>query len=204
MLKGPKAAKQRGRPPNATRKAKAPPSSSNAPATSSQPKKRGRPSLGEQIARKRAEAAQSQSKPASSAGPSKSRPTHPSSEQSASANRKRKVDTAGLPDREDELALNNDYVGLKARTRHIPKDVIQTKWSAALAPVQQQVRELFKAAKRAVISNRRNDQQRREAEQVLAYVVMKLEQQLPRMPFPPNTKEFHFDLEKLIGRNVSH
>lgn len=94
------------------------------------------------------------------------------------------------------------YQYLKPRTRHIPQDVITTKWSALPNPAQQQVRELFTAAKRPVILGCRNEKRRREAEVALGAVVGKLEKQLPRMPFPPKTREYHFDLEKLMERNV--
>jgi len=86
--------------------------------------------------------------------------------------------------------------------RRVPQDVITTKWSALPHPAQEQVRELFAAAKRPVILSCRSEKRRKEAEVVLGTVVRKLEKQLPRMPFPLKTKEYHFDLEKLMERNV--
>lgn len=37
---------------------------------------------------------------------------------------------------------------------------------------------------------------------VLEHIVQRLEKRLPQMPFPPKSKEEHFNLDKLVERNV--
>lgn len=91
---------------------------------------------------------------------------------------------------------------LKPRTRHISTSVINDKWTALPQGAQHNVRELFKAAKRPVILSRRDEAHRREAEMVLDHIVQRLEKRLPQMPFPPKSKEDHFNLDKLVERNV--
>lgn len=93
------------------------------------------------------------------------------------------------------------YQHLRAHTRHIPQDTITTKWINLPPPAQQAVRTLFKATKRPVLANMREGQRRTEAELTLNAVIQKLEKRLPRMPFPPKTKDAHFDLEKVLERN---
>lgn len=90
---------------------------------------------------------------------------------------------------------------LKPRTKRISQNVITSKWAPLPITAQNQVCELFKTAKRPVILSRRDERQRKEAETVLENMARRLEKQLPRMPFPPKSKDTHFDLDKLVERN---
>lgn len=114
--------------------------------------------------------------------------------------RKRKADDGDKPS--DSRACRR-FQYLKPRTRHISQDLIQTRWGPLPAPAQQQVRELLKAAKRPVFLSRHEERRRREAEVVLDHMVKRLEKQLPRMPFPPRSKEVDLNLDALVERNVS-
>ncbi|KAF2460213.1 CENP-Q, a CENPA-CAD centromere complex subunit-domain-containing protein [Lineolata rhizophorae] len=102
---------------------------------------------------------------------------------------------------EDDDRPKKRFNYLKPRVRKIPQHVITSKWAPLGASTQQQTRDLIRAAKRPVTIGIRDDRRRIEAEVTLGSVIRKLERQLPRMPFPPNTRDFHFDLEALIDRN---
>ncbi|KAF2096419.1 hypothetical protein NA57DRAFT_78025 [Rhizodiscina lignyota] len=112
--------------------------------------------------------------------------------------RKRKSD--GAPN-EASSRPHKRFQYLKPRTRRISQNLITSKWTPLPAPAQQQVRELFKAAKRPVILARHDERRKREAEVVLDHMVTRLEKQLPRMPFPPKSKEGDFDLDGLVEKN---
>ncbi|KAF2762129.1 Sec6-domain-containing protein [Pseudovirgaria hyperparasitica] len=97
--------------------------------------------------------------------------------------------------------LRREFPHLKPRTRYIPQSVVKSKWTHLSVSAQDQVKEIFKAAKWPVVASRKDEKHRREAEAILGQLVQRLETRLPNMPFPPKTKELHFDLEKLMERN---
>lgn len=193
--------RKRGRPSN-TSLDLPPPSKANI--SDNQPKrKRGRPSLEDQSIRHRR---QDKEEPIAASSNSQNEQLRTQTRSKAapetSGRKKRRAQEAELHEPIEEQAPKK-FQHLKPRTRNIPQDVVASKWVPPSQLVQQQVRELFKAAKRPVILSRRDDRRRLEAETILGAVVRKLEDQLPKMPFPPKTKDVHFDLEKLIERNVS-
>lgn len=75
---------------------------------------------------------------------------------------------------------------LRARTRHISKNTITTKWTRLPPAAQSQIKELFRETKRAtVLQSSRGDEKRRvEAEMALSAVVRKLESAVGSMVFP--------------------
>ncbi|KAJ9649390.1 hypothetical protein H2199_000165 [Coniosporium tulheliwenetii] len=176
-------------------------------------KKRGRPS-------KTAPAAPAPSSSRASVATSKPRPkkkrknaqadsdpeiTDGGNSDATTSNRKKR-NADSMDDEDDERSSARPqkrpkYQYLRAHTRHIPQDTITTKWINLPLPAQQAVRTLFKATKRPVLASIREGQRRTEAELTLNAVIQKLERQLPRMPFPPKTKEAHLDLEKVLERN---
>jgi kinetochore protein Fta7 len=68
--------------------------------------------------------------------------------------------------------------------------------------MQRQISNLFKIASRPVITARPDERKRLQAEKVIQDMILKLEKRLPKMPFPPNTNETDFDLERVVERNV--
>ena len=198
--------RKRGRPSNASLDLSPP--SSKANISDNQPKrKRGRPSLEDQSIRRRRQnkeepiVASSNSRNEQPGIQTRSKPGRPAAPET-SGRKKRKAQEAELHEPIEERTPKK-FQHLKPRTRNIPQDVVASKWVPPSQLVQQQVRELFKSAKRPVILSRRDDRRRLEAETILGAVVRKLEDRLPKMPFPPKTKDVHFDLEKLIEQNVS-
>jgi kinetochore protein Fta7 len=102
----------------------------------------------------------------------------------------------------EEIEASPRFQKLKPRTREISHAIVKSKWTSLPAPAQQQVRELVKSAMRPVILMQRSERRRAEVESALSLLVKKLDRRVPRMPFPPKTKDNHFDLEKLLERNV--
>ncbi|OCL12131.1 hypothetical protein AOQ84DRAFT_360907 [Glonium stellatum] len=195
--------RKRGRPSNASLGLQPPPTKANT-SNKQLKRKRGRPSLEDQAIRRRHDeeepiATSSKSQNERSRTQKRSKQSGPAAPES-SKRKKRRAQEAELEESIEE-PVPKKFQHLKARTRNIPQNVVASKWAPPSQLVQQQVRELFKAAKRPVILSRRDDRRRLEAETILGAVVRKLEDRLPKMPFPPKTKEVHFDLEKLIERN---
>ncbi|KAF1989011.1 hypothetical protein K402DRAFT_372468 [Aulographum hederae CBS 113979] len=122
-----------------------------------------------------------------------------SGRQSKTSGKKRKA--SEVEDADTTEHAPKRFQHLKARTRRVPQSVIASKWTALPHVAQQQVQELFHAAKRPVALGRPDERRREEAEKVLNTVVRKLEKQLSRMPFPAKTKDAVFSLEKLLERN---
>jgi kinetochore protein Fta7 len=91
---------------------------------------------------------------------------------------------------------------LKPHVRRIPRQTVSTKWDVLSQAAQEQARELFKAIERPVLMSYRNDRRREEAQSILGSVLRKLTTKIPRMPFPSQTKDIHFNYEMLLDANV--
>ena len=114
------------------------------------------------------------------------------------------------------------FAALKPRFRYINQDVIKTKWEVLPEHVQRRVQEILVAGERPVIARLPEETKRIEAQAALGAITKtlgisipsswlealllttfgRLVKRLPRMPFPPKTKEEHFNYEALISKNV--
>ncbi|OQD75391.1 hypothetical protein PENDEC_c007G04163 [Penicillium decumbens] len=112
--------------------------------------------------------------------------------------RKRPGDKENL---EDES--NKRYAYLKPSVRRIPEKTIKAKWSTLPEPVQDKVRDLFHSLERPVIVRQQNEKKRIEAQSAVQAVVRNLGRRLPRMPFPPITKDSNFDYESALNEHQS-
>lgn len=95
------------------------------------------------------------------------------------------------------------YPALESQIKHVPPDVVSSKWVNLSNTSQEQVRRLLRAVQRPVVARYRDDSKRAEAQLAIHSFIETLERKLPRFPFPPNTKDAHFDYEKLLDSNVS-
>jgi len=122
------------------------------------------------------------------------------------AGKKRKVtEVDGAPDRQAALQpepKQKTFSYLKKHTRRVPQDVVKRRWKALPVPAQRQVRELFSTAKRSVMHGAKDERRAREIETALGAVLRRLEKQLPRMPFPPKSREGDFSLDGIVDRTV--
>ena len=63
---------------------------------------------------------------------------------------------------------------------------------------------LFQAVERPVMMRYHDPRRREEAQVALTPVLRTLRRKLPRMAFPPNTKEAHFNYESMLDSNVGY
>ncbi|PGH23464.1 hypothetical protein AJ80_02418 [Polytolypa hystricis UAMH7299] len=106
-------------------------------------------------------------------------------------------------DKDREEGQRKRFAILKPRVRHIPEHTIKTQWTTLPESVQDKVNELFQAIERPVITRHRDERKRIEAQSAVAAVRKNLGKRLPRMPFPPSTKDVDFDFEAALGENRS-
>ncbi|KAJ5281254.1 CENP-A-nucleosome distal centromere subunit CENP-Q [Penicillium angulare] len=96
---------------------------------------------------------------------------------------------------------NKRYAYLKPQVRRVPEKTIKAKWTTLPEPVQEKVREMFHALERPVIMRQPNEKKRIEAQSAVQAVVRNLSKRLPRMPFPPITKDSNFDYESALDEH---
>lgn len=99
-------------------------------------------------------------------------------------------------------ASNKQYAYLKPSVRHVPERTIKSKWSTLPEPVQDKVRDMFRALERPVIVRNQNERKRIEAQAAVQAVVKNLSKRLPRMPFPPAMKGSSFEFEAALDEHV--
>ncbi|KAI9792397.1 MAG: hypothetical protein M1816_002281 [Peltula sp. TS41687] len=92
---------------------------------------------------------------------------------------------------------------LEQEIKLVPPEVVNSKWVNLSVPAQEQVRGLFTAVERTLVMRDRDEDKRAEAQLALNSLLQDLERKLPRFPFPPDTKDAHFDYEKLLESNRS-
>ena len=92
---------------------------------------------------------------------------------------------------------------LEPRVRKISQATITTKWSPLSQTAQEHARDTLKAAKRSVVMSRWDERRRAEADLAIGAAIKNVEKKMPRMSFPPRTKDMFFNLDKLSGSSVS-
>ncbi|KAJ5319837.1 hypothetical protein PENANT_c026G07996 [Penicillium antarcticum] len=102
---------------------------------------------------------------------------------------------------EDEDRDSKRYAYLKPHIRRVPEKTIKSKWATLPEPVQERVRDMFHSLERPVIMRGQNERKRIEAQGTVQAVVRNLGKRLPRMPFPPVTKESNFDYESALNEH---
>lgn len=120
------------------------------------------------------------------------------------------------------------FASLEPRIRHVSQHTVKTKWVTLPEPMQDKVLELFRSVERPVIMRHRDEKKRIEAQTAVGTVIRKyvasrgrmqvqrggnllitlasgansLGRRLPRMPFPPVTKDANFDYESALDEQV--
>ncbi|KAL2872742.1 uncharacterized protein BJX67DRAFT_340252 [Aspergillus lucknowensis] len=90
------------------------------------------------------------------------------------------------------------YAYLKPQVRHISERTVKSKWSTLPQPAQDKIRDMFRALERPVIVRQQNERKRSETQAAVQAVVKNLGKRLPRMPFPPMTKDSVFEYEAAL------
>ncbi|OJK00859.1 hypothetical protein ASPACDRAFT_42360 [Aspergillus aculeatus ATCC 16872] len=103
----------------------------------------------------------------------------------------------------DNNARNKRFAYLKPQVRQVSERTIKSKWSTLPEPVQDKVRDMFRALERPVIMRQQNESKRIEAQAAVQAVVKNLGKRLPRMPFPPVAKDSVFEYEAALKEHSS-
>ncbi|EED15498.1 conserved hypothetical protein [Talaromyces stipitatus ATCC 10500] len=121
----------------------------------------------------------------------------------ATTKRKRTTNPEDTDDHDTTTSLRESkrFAWLKPQVKNVSKHTIKSKWSSLPEPAQGKVRELFRSLERPVIVRQRDERKRIEAQVALGGVVKTLERRLPRMPFPPLTKDAVFDHESVLNEH---
>ncbi|KAL5340750.1 CENP-Q, a CENPA-CAD centromere complex subunit-domain-containing protein [Aspergillus crustosus] len=106
--------------------------------------------------------------------------------------------TSGAPDQDKNSRRKKPYAYLKPQVRHISERTIKSKWTTLPVPAQEKIRDMFQALERPVIVRQQNERKRYEAQAAVQAVVKNLGKRLPRMPFPPLTKDSVFEYESAL------
>lgn len=94
------------------------------------------------------------------------------------------------------------FPSLEPQIKRVAPDVVNSKWMNLSPPAQDQVRELFRTVARPLLMRYRDDERRAEAEEAMGDFLQTVDRKLPRFPFPPGTRDAHFDYQKLLDSNV--
>ncbi|KAI9891978.1 MAG: hypothetical protein M1814_002173 [Vezdaea aestivalis] len=119
----------------------------------------------------------------------------------ANKRRRRTMDVDPLHGGADDARTGN--LALEPRIRRISKHVVDARWAPLLEAAQKQVKDLFASVERPVVMRIPEGKRRQEAQTALGSVLKRLNARVPRMPFPPTTKDTHFDFEKLLDLNLT-
>ncbi|KAB8235428.1 hypothetical protein ETB97_001294 [Aspergillus alliaceus] len=95
------------------------------------------------------------------------------------------------------------FAYLKPQVRRVSERTIKSKWSTLPGPMQEKVRDMFRALERPVIVRQQNERKRVDAQAAVQAVVKNLGKRLPRMPFPPITKDSVFEYEAALKEHRS-
>ncbi|KAL3439370.1 CENP-Q, a CENPA-CAD centromere complex subunit-domain-containing protein [Aspergillus tetrazonus] len=101
-------------------------------------------------------------------------------------------------DQDNDSRRKRSYAYLKPQVRHISERTIKSKWSTLPEPTQDKIRDMLQALERPVIVRQQNERKRYEAQAAVQAVVKNLGKRLPRMPFPPMTKDSVFEYEAAL------
>ncbi|KAK1139519.1 hypothetical protein N8T08_000725 [Aspergillus melleus] len=103
----------------------------------------------------------------------------------------------------DDGARNKRYAYMKPQVRQVPEKTIKSKWSTLPEPAQDKVWDMFRSLERPVIVRHQNERKRIEAQAAVQVVVKNLGKRLPRMPFPPISKDSVFEYEAALKEHSS-
>ena len=114
--------------------------------------------------------------------------------------RQRKAD-----DKADEIAVEprnwqKQYVQLETRTKRIPQDVIEA-WPHLPQQVLEQIDTVVKDAKKDIANTQRDERKVMAAHNSLNPLVKRLLRHLAASKIPPQSRDYHFNIDKLTERN---
>lgn len=205
----PRPKKKRGRPSLNNQ----PPADAEAePESQSQPKKRGRPaSLGEDATsakekrkKHRDQPSQEQEDQVQEERRGRGKPRHSNKSPPAARKHRRSSGTPTRSSSPDSDGSPPRYRHLTTRTRRVPLNVVESKWTPLEGPAIASVTTLLQSASRPVLLRLNNAQKHTQAQAALNAVANRLRSKISRgLPFPPATtsarREEEFEFERTIS-----
>ncbi|OTA58030.1 hypothetical protein K449DRAFT_415978 [Hypoxylon sp. EC38] len=202
--------KKRGRP---SLNNQAPADGEAEPESQTQPKKRGRPaSLGEngtsstkeKRKKPRDQPSQRQEDSIQEERRGRGKPHHSNEPPPASRKHRRSSGTQTRSSSPDSDGSPPRYRHLTTRTRRVPLNVVESKWTPLEAPAINSVTTLLQSASRPVLLRLTNAQKHTQAQAALNAVANRLRSKISRgLPFPPATtsarREEEFEFERTIS-----
>lgn len=91
---------------------------------------------------------------------------------------------------------------LETRTKRVPQDVIDT-WPHLSQQVLEQISNVIKDAKKDIANTQRDERKVMVAHNSLNPLVRRLFRHLATSKIPPQTRDYHFNIDKLTERNGS-
>ncbi|KAI1106489.1 CENP-Q, a CENPA-CAD centromere complex subunit-domain-containing protein [Jackrogersella minutella] len=208
---GPRPKKKRGRPSLN----KQPPAEAEAnPASQDRPKKRGRPPLsgGNASASTKEKGKKPRTQPPQDREDSAQEEEHPGGGRPRQSNNQSRPEqrrhrrSSETQDRSSDSGASppSRYRHLTTRTRRVPRNVVESKWTALEAPAINSITTLLQSASRPVLLRLSNAQRHAHAAAALTAVSNRLRSKISRgLPFPPATtsarREEEFEFERAIS-----
>lgn len=90
---------------------------------------------------------------------------------------------------------------MKPIVKHISQSTIRSRWTSLDEDAQAKVASIFRSIELPVLARYASEQKKIEAQHTIGSVTATLTKRIPKMPFPPRTKELHFDYEALVKSN---
>ncbi|KAI1411264.1 CENP-Q, a CENPA-CAD centromere complex subunit-domain-containing protein [Hypoxylon sp. FL1857] len=178
----------------------------------SQPKKRGRPSLEEngtssakeKRKKSREQPSQEHEEPAQDERRGRGKPRHSNQSPPTARRHRRSSGTQTRSSSPDSDGSPPRYRHLTTRTRRVPLNVVESKWTPLEAPAITSVTTLLQSASRPVLLRLNNAQKHSQAQAALNAVANRLRSKISRgLPFPPATtstrREEEFEFERTIS-----
>lgn len=182
------------------------------PESQNQPKKRGRPaSLGEngtstkeKRKKPRDQPSQEQEDSAQEERRGRGKPRHSNKSPPATTKHRQSSGTQTRSSSPDSDGSPPRYRHLTTRTRRVPLNVVESKWTPLEAPAISSVTTLLQSASRPVLLRLNNAQKHTQAQAALNAVANRLRSKISRgLPFPPATtstrREEEFEFERTIS-----
>ncbi|KAF2629749.1 hypothetical protein BU25DRAFT_364032 [Macroventuria anomochaeta] len=118
----------------------------------------------------------------------------------SSQTRKRKAHAGADEIAEEPAKAQKKYVQLESKTKRIPQDIIET-WPHLPQQVLDHISAVIKDAKKDIANTQRDERKVMAAHNTLNPLVKRLMRHLSASKIPPQARDIHFNIDKLIERN---
>ena len=97
---------------------------------------------------------------------------------------------------------SNALPALEPQIRRIAPEIVNAQWTNLSPAAQDHMRHMLRDTARPVLMRYREGERRIEAQAAIDDFLQSVDRKLPRFPFPPSTRDVHFEYEKMLDSNV--